>query len=404
MKYITFILSLFMADYCYSQCDDRYVEKIFRQVDITYNIDYGRNMNSRGISEPLKFDIYQPQGDTASLRAVLVMMHGGAYWVGKKNHAECTLIGQDLGRMGYVVISPDYRRENTPLALLSEELMIKAVGRGTQDAKAMVRFLYKSAKEGNPYRIDTNKIFLGGASAGAFNALHACYLEDSDSIQAQWRQWLQDIGGLEGTTGNEGYSTRVAGIISISGALGDIRWMYNNTTPLTIIHNTRDPQIPYYYGQPYGIVLLPFLYGGGYIHPVADSLGIYNTFYSIPTEDHTAYEENGQRKQPYYDSTVYYMTHFMQHIMGCDAISTPIRQNVVAFNIFKNNTIYNNSLYLSDNIVPTSLLLYDMAGHLVFQTNMPTTTLQLPALPVGSYLAYAKINDIWYTQRVVEDL
>lgn len=393
-----------MADYCYSQCDDRYVEKIFRQVDITYNIDYGRNMNSRGISEPLKFDIYQPQGDTASLRAVLVMMHGGAYWVGKKNHAECTLIGQDLGRMGYVVISPDYRRENTPLALLSEELMIKAVGRGTQDAKAMVRFLYKSAKEGNPYRIDTNKIFLGGASAGAFNALHACYLEDSDSIQAQWRQWLQDIGGLEGTTGNEGYSTRVAGIISISGALGDIRWMYNNTTPLTIIHNTRDPQIPYYYGQPYGIVLLPFLYGGGYIHPVADSLGIYNTFYSIPTEDHTAYEENGQRKQPYYDSTVYYMAHFMRHIMGCDAISTPIRQNVVAFNIFKNNTIYNNSLYLSDNIVPTSLLLYDMAGHLVFQTNMPTTTLQLPALPVGSYLAYAKINDIWYTQRVVEDL
>ena len=32
-----------------------------------------------------------------------------------------------------------------------------------------------SAQEGNPYRIDTNRIFLAGVSAGAVSAIHAAY-------------------------------------------------------------------------------------------------------------------------------------------------------------------------------------------------------------------------------------
>jgi hypothetical protein len=384
-----------------AQCDGRYTQKLFKQVEVTYNIEYGRNTNSRGIAQPLGFDIYQPIDDTASLRAVLVMMHGGAYWVGKKNHAECTLIGQDLGRMGYVVISPDYRRENSPIALLSEELMIKAVGRGLQDTKAMIRYLYKSAQEGNPYRIDTNKIFVGGASAGAINALHASYLDTADYIQPQWKQWLNEIGGLEGTTGNAGYSTNAAGIISISGALGDIKWMYNNNIPIAIIHNTRDPQIAYYYGQPYGIVLLPNLYGGSYIHKTADSLGIYNTFYSMPTEDHTAYEENGHRKQPYYDSTVFYMTKFMSKIIGCNHISTPIIDNQYQESeIFTNSISIDGSFKLSSAFFGSNIYIYDISLKKIWQQNNFNSLYIQPHLSKGNYIAIAYLQGQAYKQKL----
>lgn len=397
--FILLVLGNYGAVMC--QCNGRYLEKIFHKVDVTYNIEYGRNINSRGVSEPLSFDIYEPSEDTATNRAVLIMMHGGAYWVGKKNHGECTLIGQDLGRMGYVVISPDYRRENTPLALLFEELMIKAVGRGTQDTKAIIRYLYKSAQEGNPYRIDTNKIFIGGASAGAFNALHTAYLDNNDSINSNWKQWIEEIGGLEGDSGNYGYSTNVAGIISISGALGDIQWMTNNTTPLTIIHNTQDPQIPYYYGQPYGIVLLPFLYGGSFIHQKADSLSIYNTFYSIPTEDHTAYEENGHRKQPYYDSTVYYMTHFMADIMGCENVVTAIHENSIHENIFINNFSTNGNFKLSPSFFGKTISIYDEAMKLVWQRK--DTKDQVISIPkiTGLYLAVVIQDNIRYIQSLI---
>lgn len=317
-------------------CGERYKNKIFDSVKVTSGIHYGENYTSTGALKQLKFDVYEPVGDTLSQRAALIFMHGGAYWYGDEKHPECTLMGYRLAKMGYVVISPNYRLEPSILSLLSNENMVKAVGRGLQDTKAMIRFLDKDITEdGNTWRLDRENVFVGGASAGALNGLHLIFLDEDDNLDSNWKNWLEEIGGLEGNSGTPNYSTNISGVISISGALGDVDFMNNNTTPFVSIHNTRDPQIPFNSGHPYSIPALPIIDGANVLHTRALELGIKNPFYIIPTEDHTAYENLGQAVQPYFDSTVFYMTNFMRDIMGCNE----------ATGVFQNTNIPNLQLF-----------------------------------------------------------
>ena len=66
--------------------------------------------------------------------------------------------------------------------------MLKAVGRGVQDTKKLVQYFFNSARDsGNPFRIDTTKIFLCGGSAGAFNVMHAVYLDSLDNLNQDWK-------------------------------------------------------------------------------------------------------------------------------------------------------------------------------------------------------------------------
>src|SRR5207249_10860570 len=53
--------------------------------------------------------------------------------------------------------------------------LIQAVYRGMQDANAALRYLISKA---NDYGIDTNWIFIGGASAGGAVALTSSYITD----------------------------------------------------------------------------------------------------------------------------------------------------------------------------------------------------------------------------------
>jgi hypothetical protein len=128
------------------------------------------------------------------------------------------------------------------------------------------------------------------------------------------------------------------GVVSISGALARASMMDNNNVPFVSVHNTKDPQIPFNSGQPYSITLLPIIDGANILHQKALALGIENPFYVIPTEDHTAYENLGARMQPYYDSTVFYMTHFMHGIYAKQYQTTGIRdlKNLQTVKIFPN--------------------------------------------------------------------
>jgi hypothetical protein len=335
----TLALLFFVVFQLSAQEGERYLDKIFNKVNVTYNTQFGENINSDNKLQKLRFDVFEPDGDTSRSRILLIMIHGGAYWSGDKNHGECTLIGQDLGRMGYVIISPQYRYEPTFLSLLDEEKMVKAVARGTQDAKAMLRYIYKDVLEnGNTYGIDTSMIFIGGASAGALNSLHAAYLDVEDTLPERYWQWINEVGGVEGTSGNPGYPYKMRGVVSISGALARASMMDNNNVPFVSVHNTKDPQIPFNSGQPYSITLLPIIDGANILHQKALALGIENPFYVIPTEDHTAYENLGARMQPYYDSTVFYMTHFMHGIYAKQYQTTGIRdlKNLQTVKIFPN--------------------------------------------------------------------
>lgn len=367
------------------ECGGRYFHRIFPQTKVTKDIYFGENLDANGRLKVLRLDVYEPFNDQQRLRPVLVMMHGGAYWSGDKDHGQCRFLGEDLSKMGYVVISPQYRYEPSFISLLNEERMVKAVARGTQDAKAAVRFLIKDVREnGNTWGIDTNLIFVGGASAGALNALHLAYLDEEDQLPQQWWDWINEAGGIEGESGNAGYPVRFAGIINISGALARVNLLDNENRSFLSVHDTEDPQVPFGTGRPYGIPFLPEVDGSSVLHARALELGIENPFYIIPGNGHTSYEEFGFRIQPMYDSTLFYIKNYMYNIFCEQTRVTAVRNDHVQSLSLYPNPASNQFFVTTSRQEETAILsIYDMTGRLVYhnaaQDLNTAINIQLPA-------------------------
>ena len=160
---------------CWSQelpdCDDfryRYTGA-FDEVEVDYDVPYGENINVNFVPEELVVDIYTPVGDSHESRPLVIMAHGGFFVAGSNDGIDVVPLCEDLARMGYVVASMSYRLGVDLFGDLQTEF-VKAVWRGVHDSRAAVRYFRQSVDYGNPYAIDTNRIFLGGVSAGGFIA------------------------------------------------------------------------------------------------------------------------------------------------------------------------------------------------------------------------------------------
>lgn len=395
------ICTLLLTEIQGQSCGDRYTRKIFNGTQVTKHIYYGENHLSNGMLKRMHFDVYEPKGDTSRNRMVLVMMHGGAYWSGDKDHGQCRFLGEDLSKMGYVVISPQYRYEPTFLSLLDQEKMVKAVARGTQDAKAIVRYLFKDVMEnGNTWGIDTSLIILGGASAGAFNALHAAYLDEDDVLTEDWARWIEEAGGVDGTTAAVGYPFKVAGVVNISGALAKASILDNEHLPFVSVHDTQDPQVPFNTGKPYNIATLPEVDGSNILHAKALELGIENPFYVIPGKGHTSYEEFGFRIQPMYDSTVFYIKEFMSKIYCQKYLTTGIQQHktLSTLSIFPNPGKGTFQLDIPMEFAKSTscrMLVMDISGRIVKKEKISSQShlLQLGDLANGTYQVVLTIDE-----------
>ena len=183
----------------------------------TSDVVYGGNTNPWTFQwENLKLDIYEPAGDTATDRPVYLHVHGGQFVYGTKNNGEAELLCKTFCDLGYVGVSIDYRLANTP--------NVGGLGPTTcaEDVKAAVRFMRKNA---SLYRIDPNRIMIGGDSSGG----QSCY-------QAAYSTW-------EGNSGNPGFSGTancVLAICSFSFNTPD-----NANIPFIAVHGTLDQHIPF---------------------------------------------------------------------------------------------------------------------------------------------------------------
>src|ERR1051326_8568058 len=200
-----FPLLAFSQNYCGSL---RYDTTVFSSIVMDSDIVYGSNNDLNGNAVTLKMDIYQPMGDTASIRPLIVLAHGGSFVSGDKKDME--LIGFEFAKRGYVVASINYR-----LGLgfpIDSIRAMRAVWRATQDMKAAVRFFRKDAATTNTYKIDPNMIFIGGASAGSFMAVQYAYMDQPSEIPTAIDTNL--LGGLEGNSGNAGYPSDIKAVLN----------------------------------------------------------------------------------------------------------------------------------------------------------------------------------------------
>ena len=267
----------------------------FPEVTVTYDLPYGSNVNVYGVDEELVFDLYQPAGDAATDRPLVVLAHGGFFLGGANDGEDVVPLAEDLARMGYVVASMSYRLGITNILDLQGELT-RAVWRGVHDSRAAVRYFRKSvAESGNPYGIDPDRIFLGGVSAGGFIALHHAYVDQVSEIPTAVDAQAPGMGGgLEGQSGSPGYSSAVAGIFNICGAIREASWLAAGDVPLVSVHGTADMTVPYGTGT---VSLMGFpvieVDGSSVIHDQAEALGLDHCFVPIEGADHVPHVTDG---------------------------------------------------------------------------------------------------------------
>ncbi len=265
----------------------RYTTPLFPDVTVTTGVAFGSNTGVSGAPQTLLMDIYEPTGDVLGERPVVLAAFGGSFVTGSRDDMAglCT----ELARRGYVAIAPDYR---IGFFLPNELSTIQAVMRGSHDMKACVRFLRRSvAEQGNPYRIDPDRIVVGGVSAGAISALHATYLNEDEEIPAILASQSVALGGAEGNSGNPGFSSEVLACYSFSGAIGDTSWVVANDRPLCSVHEVGDEVVPYSTQEVsvFGIATGLIASGSNDLHIRLQHLDVPNCFLSYPGNGHVGY-------------------------------------------------------------------------------------------------------------------
>ena len=159
----------------------RFIDDVFVEVEVTEDLPYREAVNADGDLQTLHLDIYEPMGDTAERRPVVLLMHGGFFVLG--NHKDDQwgagpLFAETFARKGFVAVSIQYRLRpdmgffpDVDLAEL-EAANLDAY----DDSVAAVEWLRDHAED---LRIDPRAIVANGPSAGGAMAWNLAWMQGS---------------------------------------------------------------------------------------------------------------------------------------------------------------------------------------------------------------------------------
>lgn len=173
----------------------------------------------------LLLDVYRPaNADQPAIRPGLVLIHGGGFTGGSRTNSTMVTLGTTYAERGYVAVSIEYRmvRDDPPTEELSQSPtnpVSVAAAAARVDAARAVEWMRANAAS---YRIDPNRIAVGGYSAGAITAMSVGFRDPG-------------IGGAE-----------VQAVLSFSGGLyGAESIIEADDPPLIMIHGTADGVVPF---------------------------------------------------------------------------------------------------------------------------------------------------------------
>jgi poly(3-hydroxybutyrate) depolymerase len=214
------------------------------------------------------FDLYQPRGDTNTLRPLIIWMHGGGFKFGSRKASGIRLWCATFSRRGYVCAAIDYPLGGKNLNFRFNELVSNCY-RGVQDVRQAIAYFRQNAAR---WRIDTTRIVLAGNSAGGMLALQTVY-----SCNAGMENLL---GVTDSSSADEVVNPGgVAAVINFWGGIFDTTWLHQASVPIVSVHGARDRIVPYD-NMGYS------LYGSGLIHKEADALGIPNALKTYERYSH----------------------------------------------------------------------------------------------------------------------
>ena len=419
MKKHLLLLSIFISGLLSAQ-NERFFDPVFDSILVTSDVEFGSadqlldvvgpNSNptlTNPILKPvvmrqtLYFDLYEPAGDNMENRPMIVLAFGGAFVFGTKSDAYMVELATRYAQLGYVVASIDYRltREMALAALDNEkEIPVRAVLKGTHDMKAAIRFFRKAALfDGNPYKIDANQIYTGGLSAGAFTATHAAYLNEFDELPEQIKAYAEENGGIEGLSGTPGVSSHVAGVISLSGALGDTAWMKPGDVPIVSTHGTADEVVPY--GSD-SVTILGINYpvdGSSVIHKKADMIGLRNAFYTYQGASHAP--ESGQGA--YLDTGFTFTKNFMYQLVSEYYGASSVENINTTIDVTAYPNPSNGMVYFKNANEINSITVINSLGKTVKVISNPSEKIDLSSLEKGYYILNINTDNNTLQQRLM---
>ena len=225
----------------------------------------------------LKMDIYLPEGDTPTARPLLLMMHGGSFFVGHKDEKGQAGWCEYFASQGYVAASVDYRLGYR----FTRKDVAAAEDRAVEDIDAALKYLLGR----NDLHIDPDRIFAAGTSAGAILALRLAFRPEGPRIRAIADCW---------------------------GSVHDLDVLKQARTAIISFQSASDPVMPYGKGYPFrtgkGLFQPPtqwfsqVMYGTGAVHKRAVELGLRVEHHAFPETGHRLHmDKDGNYTERFYE-------------------------------------------------------------------------------------------------------
>jgi len=271
------------------------------------------------------------------------------------------------------------------------------------DLKAAIRYFYKDASQTNHWNIDTNSIFIGGSSAGGIAADFAATLDSLNQLAPVFQPVADSAGGLQGNSGNAGYSSRVIGVASLAGAVNTPDWIRPGDPPTVMCQGTADGTIPYDCGQAlaqYTFGLIPTIIdfcGSGSMAPAFTTAGVANSLLPFPGSGHVPWDTN-ETIMNRTDSAVaafYYQVKCTQTAGHCSEPAGIATLTTPRLNIFPNPATDHIQISLLDQNELSSADLSDYIGRAVSHTDLTgrEASVSLEGLSPGIYILQLHMKD-----------
>jgi dienelactone hydrolase len=362
-------------------------------------VEYGSNFLFNGDPDVLLMDVYEPENDTETARPLIIFAHGGFFVGGDKDGAEVKPVCIDMAKMGYVTASINYRL-GFPIQLELEQPMTEAVLRGVHDMKAAVRWFRKDvAENGNTFSINPDEIYIAGVSAGGFIVLQHAYIDDLSELPGVIDFANPGLGGgLEGESGNAGYSSDIKAVISVAGAMSDSTHIESGNVPACLFHGTTDTVVPFDSDILViaGVFPVTEVDGSNSVDQKLTELGITHCFEIYEGQGHVPSDGN----DAYYDTTLSIISNFVSHFVCNIELDCTYREievgleetdDMAIMNIFPNPAESTIQVIPAKKILPIRLTLFDSIGRSVAQkTIWDQTEWNFEMLAPGHYILHAE--------------